>query len=356
MYLSHEESFVLLPALPLMALAARHVVWSRRRTFVKAFVPVGVVIAVQYVVSHIHPPDFGDDLSNRPYVGWDPNQADYYYQQVFFAPITQAGSVALLSTLAIVAIIVGLRRRESSTILMGIALCATVAGISLVLTAKVDRYAFVTVPLLVALAVKGGAFLADWVLKWGASLAGPSGRRGGDRRQLTTWLKGTVIATVVIASCATLATLAISPRNFGLLAADLTSSPNPLSHPDYAPTMAYLRDHQQPGDKVITLAPPVMATQYLGRVPDRVIQTGRNKLLYLVLRDNQAVETILGVPVLLTGDDIRTYLEANPRVWLVSDAGSYIQGVPADVRTQVSKDFRVVAQDAATTVSLWDAG
>jgi hypothetical protein len=43
-------------------------------------------------------------------------------------------------------------------------------------------------------------------------------------------------------------------------------------------------------------------------------------------------------------------------VWLVSDAGSYIQGVPADVRTQVSKDFRVVAQDAATTVSLWDAG
>ncbi len=356
MYLSHEESFVLLAALPVMAIASRQIVWKRRSTFAKAFLPVGVIIAVQYVVSHIHPPDFGDDLSNRPYVGWDPNQADFYYQQVFFSPIATTGSLAVLSTLALIAVVVGFRRRHRSTVLMAIALGATIVGISLVLTAKVDRYAFVTMPLLVALAVMGAAYLVGLLATCVTRLGAPEGRRGGDRRYRGTWLRAVVVVTVLVASGAAMATTAVSPRGFGLWAADLSGAPNPLSHPDFAPTVTYLREHQRPGDQVITLAPPVMARQYLGANPDQVIQTGRNKLLYLVLRDGQAVETILGVPVLLTGDQIRTFLEAHRRVWLVSDAGSYIQGVPPDVRREVTKDFRVVAQDAAATVSLWDAG
>ena len=113
---------------------------------------------------------------------------------------------------------------------------------------------------------------------------------------------------------------------------------------------------KHPGDQVITLSPPVMTRLYLGRRPDRVIQTGRNKLLYLVLRDGQAVDTLLGVPVLLTGAQLRTYLEAHRRVWLISDTGSYVQVVPPDLKEQVRTDFHVVDQDATTTVSLWDAG
>ena len=350
MYLSHEESFVLLPALPLMALAARHVVWSRKKIFALAFVPVGVVIAMQYALSHIHPPDFGEDLSNRPYVGWDPNQADYYYQKVFFAPISQAGTLAVLSTLAIVAMIVGLRRRDSATSLASIGLVVTVVSISLVLTAKVERYSFVTIPLLVALAVMGAAHLVEWLAKWRTGLDRPGGA------PVRRWLRATAVATVIITVGAVTATLVTSPRGFGLWAADLTGDPNPLTHPDYAPTIGYLEEHQQPGDQVISLSPPVMTRQYLGRAPDRVIQTGRNKLLYLVLRNGQAVETILGVPVLLTGEQIRVFLEAHPRVWLVSDAGSYAKGTPPDVQDEISKDFKVVAQDATTTVSLWDEG
>lgn len=373
MYLSHENSFVLLPALPLLALIAWRVVWARRRVFLLAFAPVGVLIALQYLVSRIHPPDFGEDLSNRPYVGWDPDQADFYYQRVFFSPLAQAGSLAIVSTLAIVAMIVGLRRRDRATILAGTALFVTVPVISLVFTAKVDRYSFVVVPLLVALAVQGAALLVGALASWRAGLTAPAGstgsaagprhaasparpRVGAQPERANRWLRGTAVTTVVIAMVAVATTLVVTPRAFGLWAADLTGSPNPLSHPDYGSTVQYVVDHRQPGDVVITLAPPVMATQHLGTLPDRVIQTGRNKLLYLVLEDGRAVDTILGVRVLLTGEHIRTYLQEHRRVWLVSDTGSYIQGVPPDVRAEVSRSFLVVAQDAAATVSLWDAG
>jgi len=351
MYLSHEESFVLLPALPLMALWSRQVVWARRRMFATAFLPVTLVIAGQYAVSHIHPPDFGKDLSNRPYVGWDPNQADFYYQRVFFTPLQQTGSIAILATLAIIAIIIGIRRRQNAPALAGIALISAVAAVSLVFTAKVDRYSFVTLPLLVALAVLGGHALIGAPARWrvgGPANLGPGGLAG--------WLRVNTAVAVGIAFCAVLATLVVSPRGFGVWAADITGSANPFSHPDYRPTVGYLRGHLRPDDQVITLAPPVMAAQYLGREPDRVIQTGRNKLLYLVLRDGQPVDTVLGVPVLLTGRQIRIFLEAHPRVWLVSDTGSYIQGVPPDVRIEVGNDFRIMAQDAATTISLWNAG
>jgi hypothetical protein len=350
MYLSHEESFVLLPALPLMAIFARHVLWPRWRVFAAAFAPVAAVIAAQYALSHIHPPDFGKDLSNRPYVGWDPDQAGFYYQQVFFAPIQRAGSMAILSTLAIFGIVVALRRRDPAPRLAGIALIAAVGAVSLVFTAKVDRYSFVAIPLLVALAVLGGSHLTGALSRWIAGRDTVAGRH-------LDWLRLTTMTTATgIAACAVLATLVVSPRGFGVWAADVTGSPNPLSHPAYRPTVGYLRSHLQPGDQVITLAPPVMAAQYLGRSPDQVIQTGRNKLLYLVLRNGRPVDTILGRPVLLTGKQIRTFLEAHARVWLVSDVGSYLQGVPPDVRDEVTTDFRIVAQDAATTISLWNAG
>ena len=229
MYFSHEESFVLLPALPVMALVARQVVWRRRKMFAAAFAPVAIVIAVQYVVSHIHPPDFGEDLSNRPYVGWDPNQADYYYQKVFFAPLTHGGSLTVLSTLAVVGMVIGLRRRNSASNLASIALVVTVISISVVLTAKVERYSFITIPLLVALAVMGAAGLLGWLSSWRRGLAQPTGA------PLARWLRATALVAVVVILCAGAATLVLSPRGFGLWAADISGDPNPLTHPDYAP-------------------------------------------------------------------------------------------------------------------------
>jgi hypothetical protein len=348
MYFSHEESFVLLPALPLMALFARQVVWSRRRTFTVAFLPAGILIGLQYVVSHIHPPDFGDDLSNRPYVGWDTNQADFYYQRIFFGPLHHTGSLAILSLLAVIAVVTALRGHDLATKLAAVALCTSVAAVTLIFTAKVDRYSFVMLPLLVAMATIGAAQVMTAV---GRGIT-HADRVVGSLRSAGFRLIAVTAAAVM--ACAVLATLVISPRNFGLWAADATGSPNPLTHPDYRRTVDYLSSHVKSGDQVITLSPPVMTALYLGRSPDQIIQTGTNKLLYLVLRDGRAVDTVLGRPVLVTGKQIRTFLELHSRVWLVSDTGSFAQGVPPDVRAEIIADFHIVNQDAGTTISLWD--
>jgi hypothetical protein len=93
-----------------------------------------------------------------------------------------------------------------------------------------------------------------------------------------------------------------------------------------------------------------MTSQY-GSAPDEVVQTGANKLLYVTLKRGLAVETILGVPVLMTGDDVRRYVSAHPRVWLVSDTGGYLANLPADLREEITSQFHVVYQNGSTTLS-----
>jgi hypothetical protein len=353
MYLSHEESFVLLPAVPLVALVAGRTVWAHRKGFLVAYVPAFVVIAVQYAVSHLHPVDFGTDLSNRPYVGWDPHSADFYYQRIFFAPLTQA-SLAIVSSVAIVGMVLAFRRRQQAARLLSIVLLTSVVSMSLLFTAKVDRYSFVTMPMLVALAALGTAQLYGWVV----GLASGTTVDATDQhaRRSPRWLTISAGLAVLLFSAAALASVANGPRSFGVWAADVTATPNPLSHSDYQTTVNYLQQNVRPGDQVVTLSPPVMTQLYLGRAPDRIIQTGRNKLLYLVLRNGTAVDTLVGRPVLLTGPALRIYLEQHSRVWLVSDSGSYLQGVPPDLQSVVTSSFRIMEANATTTVSLWSTG
>jgi hypothetical protein len=72
----------------------------------------------------------------------------------------------------------------------------------------------------------------------------------------------------------------------------------------------------------------------------------------VTLKYGRAVDTVLGVPVLLTGDDVRRYVAAHPRVWLVSDGGGYLADVPADVRTAIISEFHVVYESGSTTLSV----
>jgi hypothetical protein len=56
--------------------------------------------------------------------------------------------------------------------------------------------------------------------------------------------------------------------------------------------------------------------------------------------------------VLLTGDDVRRYVSAHARVWLVSDRGGYLAGVPTDVREAILSEFHVVYENGSTTLSV----
>jgi len=341
-YLSHEESFVLLPGVAVLALVRWRAVAAAKRQFALAFVPAGLVVAAQYLLAQAHPPIFGTDLSNRPYVGLDFDQVTYYYDTVFFAPIGAGASLAIVSTLAVIGVVAAARRGDRVVVDAGITVAASALTASLLFTAKVARYTFILLPPLVALAVLGA--VAVWLavgrlLRRAAGIGGVVRGRAGTRHAVL--VTGT--ATAVLLCVATAATPVMST---GQLA-------RPASfHPDYTATVDYLNAHRAPGDVVVTLSPAVMTSQYTGVAPDRVVQTGTNKLLYVTLKRGQAVDTILGVPVLLTGDDVRRYVSAHSRVWLVSDTGGYLAGVPADVRDAIASQFHVVLENGSTTLSV----
>lgn len=333
MYLSHEESYVVLPVVPILLLLRWRTRWWATRAWSLAYIPVGLVISCQVVLSRLHPVIFGSDLSNRPYVGWDPDQASFYYQHVLFRPLAPLGSLAFVATLAVLASVVGLCGRQTPRKLATVALLTMLATMSVLFTVKIERYLFVAIPLIIALGVIGAVDLTDAA------------------RRLVGVLPSTAFRALSLPiSLVLLLSMGGAPEDFGLLAARLTDTPVTAAHPDYRPAAAYVRAHWRPGDSFITLSPPDIPAYYLGRTPDRIIQTGRNKLLYVIESHGTAVDTIYGVPVVLTGAAMVSYLASTGRVWLVSDTGSALQGLPLDLRSAVTSHFRLVEQGSGATV------
>ena len=142
-------------------------------------------------------------------------------------------------------------------------------------------------------------------------------------------------------------------RDYGLAGARLTGAPYGHKHSDYDRAAGYVKSHEQPGDLFITLAPPDIPAYYLGRDPDYIIQTGRNKLLYLVERKGKAVDTILGQEAILTRQDLEHVMENHHRIWLITDQGSYLHSVPRPLSDLVLDDFDAVMEGERTSVFLW---
>jgi len=342
MYLSHEESFIILPAIPVVLAIQWSTRWWRRPVWLVSYGLVAVLIGAQYLLSKLHPASFGQDLSNRAYVGWDPQQATFYYNNVFFRGIG-TGTIALVSTLAIVGAVVGLVQRDRTRSLAAAVLLVTVLSMSFLLTAKVERYSFVVLPLVFGLGIAGGADVLR-ALKWLGSVVGAPRSTLGS---------GLTAATAVVATVALMASMAKSPRAFSLLAARVSGTTTTYQHVDYQRAAAYVAQHRQAGDAFITLAPADVPAYYLGQRPDAIIQTGRSKLLYLVERNGRAVDTIYGAPSILTGAALDTYLSGHLRVWLISDLGGYLQSIPPDLRTSVLSHFRLAYMGAGSSAWLW---
>jgi len=248
----------------------------------------------------------------------------------------------LVSTLALIAAGVAIRRRDRVRVLAATALLVSVASMSLVFTAKVERYSFAVLPLLFALAACGAADVLGGLHR----LAGPS-----SRNRLVPAVAVALTGTLTV--CAVTVSMARSPRDFSLAAARISGTTAAYKHLDYQNAAAYIAAHDRPGDKFITLSPPNIPAYYLDRDPDAIIQTGRNKLLYVIERDGRAVDTIFGAPDILAGKDLDLYLAQHHRVWLVSDLGGYLQSVPPDLREELLQHFRLVYSGAGSTVWLW---
>jgi hypothetical protein len=346
LYFSHEESFILLPGIALIFLYAlgRRGLRDRRWWFFGG--GAAIVIALQYGATlATHPPVLGYDLSNKPYVKWDVTQFSYYYTKVYFNTITHGGTLVILSTLAVIATVVGIHRRDLVRIYLGTIFFTAVITMSVVFSAKVTRYTFVTLPPLFILGVLGGTDVFEGVRRVLGGFRGNRAADAGGRLMITA---ATVPAVAFLAL-----TLTGGYRDYGLAVTRLASATYTHRHVDYNASAAYVRKYERPGDLFITLAPPDIPAYYLGRHPDMIIQTGRNKLLYIIERNGRAVDTIYGVPVILSARDLASVMSKYHRIWLVTDQGSYFNSVPQEISLMVAKNFQEVYEATGSEVYLW---
>ncbi|MGH7748755.1 MAG: hypothetical protein ACREQ5_28935, partial [Candidatus Dormibacteria bacterium] len=330
MYFSHEETFIFLPAIPVVFLVAMRLRWVRDWRWWVFGGAAFALIALQYLLTvKTHPPYFGFDHSDKPYVTYDAHNFYWYISKVYFPTATRAGGLALISSFAVIAGLVGAVRRNFMRLYLSAFLWIPVLALSTVFSPKIARYVFVTIPLLFVLAALGAVDVLGLLRRTLTAVnAGIRERRA-------------VIRMVAVATIPAFAWLALSltggASDYGLAFATLTGATDSYSHTDYSGVAIYMKTHERPGDLFVTLAPPDDPAYYVGRVPDMTIATGRDKLLFLMEKNGAAVDTNFGVPAILTVGDLQKVIENHPRIWIVTDQGSYLNSV-APAITNLIKD------------------
>jgi len=345
MYLSHEETFVFLPAVPIIFLAIMRLRWVRDWRWWVFGLGAFAIIGGQYVLASVsHPPYFGFDNSNKPFIQYDPSNSFYYLNTVYFAPITTAGSLVFVSTLAVIGGVIGFVRRSLPRMYLSAFVIVAVVCLSLVFSPKVARYTFVTLPALFALAGAGAVDIIDSLRRFLAAHPLAGRERSGLQRLITIGLLPAFVWLAV--------SQATGVRDYGLAVARLAGAESVKTHTDYQAVADFVKAHQQPGDVLITLAPPNVVAYYVGRVPDDTIATSRNKLLYLMELDGRAVDTTFGVPALLSAEELQQVMNTHRRIWIVTDQSTYFTSVSSDIVQLIHTQFNEVAEGATAAVYL----
>ncbi|HEY4028568.1 MAG TPA: hypothetical protein VGO86_19230 [Candidatus Dormibacteraeota bacterium] len=356
MYLSHEETFILLPAIPVVLVAGLGLRWLRDRRWLVWGIPALLVVAAQYGLTIVvRRPALGLDHSNVPYIHYDPSQIYYYLSHYFLAvpagsggvPVGSGdGSLYVLSGLAVLAAVVGAVRRDFDRFHLSSFIWLPVLVLSTVFSARAERYIFVLLPMLFALAGLGALDVAGWLRRL---LTAPS----GGPRELR------VVALLVLAAAApglvwVGSSLPARVQQYGVAASRLAGVQYDRRQTDYDLAAAYLRAHELPGDIFITLGSVNVAAYYVGRAPDMVIQPHSNRLLYLIEKNGIVVEDYYGRPAILTADDLQQVLAAHRRIWLMTDQGPYLNSVPESMTALIRGQFVQVA--AGTEAALYFRG
>lgn len=345
MYLSLEESFILLPAVPVVLLGGLRLRWLRDRQWLRWGLPAVAVIGIQYWLTlTVKMPALGFDSSNKPYVYYDPSDIYYYLARYLLAIPGGRGGVAigsgygtlyLITSLAVLAGAVGLARRDFGRLYLSAFLWLPVIVLSTLFSAHAERYLFILLPMLFALAGLGTLDVLGWLR---TLLTATSEAR--ERRLIS----GLIMAAAVPGFVWLAGSIPARAQDYGLTLSRLADIPYAQQQSDYTTVPSYMRAREKPGDLFIILASITQSAYYAGRPADMVIQPHPNKFLFLTEKDGIVVEDYFGSPVILTASDLEQVIASHHRIWLMTDQGRYFATVPTDMTALIRAQFTEVAQ------------
>ena len=114
---------------------------------------------------------------------------------------------------------------------------------------------------------------------------------------------------------------------------------------DYDVIGRYIKQHQRPGDIVISISPDIEMSYYVGH-SDYYLSLDR--ALFLMEKNGHVVNTATGAIALFNQQDLNAILSVHPRVWLVSDHAGY--EVSALRSFTLPNSFHIVCEGARTVL------
>jgi 4-amino-4-deoxy-L-arabinose transferase-like glycosyltransferase len=349
-YLSHEETFILLPGLALCVFLLSYdqkrrlpaVLWQKHWWFAGAL--CAVIILMQLTVVHFsHPPQLGTDQSQQPFIQIGMGNVPYYLKLLFFpfALNKKLPIITLSSLLALLGCGWALYRGDWRAKYCTIFLLSALATLIFCFTMKADRYIYPLFPLYYML---GAYVLLCWLR---ALWQGVNRVTAG---KLTRHRVLFVGSTLML--CASLLVLPALPLGgYNLFVSRISGLSYRHRYVDYDAAGTYIQQHWREGDVVISVAPAIITRYYAGHL-DYFFSVDR--ALYLFEQDGKITDTPTGTRPLLSQGDLRAVLSRQGRIWVVTDKGLYQAGIQQGKRFSFPPGFHLVYNGYGAAVYLRD--
>lgn len=369
-YLSHEETFIILPGLAVCVLLAGFATKNARHRLPSIFyqkhwwfattIAIGV-IGLQLVIAKLtHPPVIGTDKTWRPMVEFTTDNIFYYYGMLFIhaasyqAATNQliiATSILLNSVLAILGCFWA--RRSNNPRIKYIALFFVLGLLTLVFlfTMQAGRYFY---PLATFYYLIGAYALvkmlrAIWVFAGSRAILRKPGAialvTGGEYHSRP--LRILVMLAAVLVCLSVLIMPMLPLDNYNLFVSRVLGFPYYLHYADYQKTGQYVQQNLRKGDIVISIIPDTIVMYYIGQ-SDYFFSI--DHALFLFENKGHVVDTYSGKEALLRQSDLDTVLSMHTRIWLISSNNSYQNGVLK--RFILPSDFHIVYAEPNSIVYL----
>ena len=329
-YLSHEEIFIILPALVICILVVSRgtpcllptVLYQKQWWCALA---IGITcIATQLLLTHVtHPPVLGTDSSQRPFVQFSTENVPFYLDLLFFPSVNGTMPwIGLNSVLAIIGCIWARYDNNRRAQYCALFLSISFFTLALIFTMQADRYFYPLLPAYYLMGAYALVKMVDVVHLLVSVTVTPQKmvirlvRRTYLSRPMCWLLQCNFI---LVCACVLLAPM-LPISNYNLFISRVAGLSYHRHYPDYDTVGQYMQRHWQKGDVVISVAPDFSIFYYAGHV-DYFFSI--NRALFLFERDSHIIDTSIGVKALLNQDDFRTVLAAHARVWIISDNAEY---------------------------------
>ena len=355
-YLSHEEVFVILPALIVGILMLsrngpyRFPTVLYQKKWWCALAVGSSCIAIQLLLTRVtHPPVLGTDSSQRPFVQFSTDNVPFYLDLLFFPTLN--GTLpwitlnSILATIGCVWTYYDINQRAKYCALF---LCISFLTLMLIFTMQADRYFYPLLPayyLMGAYAVIKMLDAVHSVVYADVLLRKTAHSRIVRRTYLSQPMHWLLQCNLLLACITVLLAPMLPISNYNLFVSRIAGLSYHRHYPDYDAVGKYMQQHWQKGDIVISVAPDFSVFYYTGHV-DYFFSIDR--ALFLFERDGHIVDTSLGVQALLDQDDLRTVLAAHARVWIISDNAEYQAEVAK--RFAFPSDFHIVFEGYGSAV------